>query len=122
VRWSPIARRYRLRSLFGASVSGDKNPVPYSTRKIVGVVANPRNPNTTTVLQQTEVAVRNLGLRAEVVEARVGEELESAFAALSTKHVEGIVLIPEPFMIEHRVWIAFAGSIRSVDRGAARRR
>jgi putative ABC transport system substrate-binding protein len=36
----------------------------------------------------------------------VGEELESAFAALSTKQVEGIVLIPEPFIIEHRVWIA----------------
>ena len=36
----------------------------------------------------------------------MGEELEGAFAALSTKHVEGIVLIPEPFIIEHRVWIA----------------
>jgi putative tryptophan/tyrosine transport system substrate-binding protein len=74
--------------------------------KSVGVVANLRNPVTTNVLQQTEVAIRNLGLRAEVVEAGVGEELEIAFAALSTKHVEGIVLIPEPFIIEHRVWIA----------------
>jgi putative tryptophan/tyrosine transport system substrate-binding protein len=74
--------------------------------KSVGVVANLRNPVTTNVSQQTEVAIRNLGLRAEVVEARVGEELESAFAALSTKHVGGIVLIPEPFIIEHRVWIA----------------
>jgi putative tryptophan/tyrosine transport system substrate-binding protein len=74
--------------------------------KHVGVMRNPRNSATAIVLQQTEVAIRNLGLRAEVVEARVGEELESAFAALSTKHVGGIVLIPEPFIIEHRVWIA----------------
>jgi putative ABC transport system substrate-binding protein len=72
----------------------------------VGVVRNPRNSGTAIVLQQTEVAIRNLGLQADVVEAGVDEELESAFAALSTKHVEGIVLIPEPFIIEHRVWIA----------------
>ena len=35
--------------------------------KRVGVVTNPRNPVATTVLQQTEVAIRNLGRRPEVV-------------------------------------------------------
>ena len=35
LRFPVSARRYRLKSLFGASVSGDKNPVPNSTRKKV---------------------------------------------------------------------------------------
>jgi putative tryptophan/tyrosine transport system substrate-binding protein len=90
----------KLIELFVAIVPGMKH---------VGVVSNPRNPVNAIVLPQTEAAVRNLGLRAELVEVegRLVEEFESAFAALSTKHVEGVVLIPDPFVQgEHRVRIA----------------
>ena len=57
-------------------------------------------------LPPIDVAVHNLGLRAEVVEAAAPVEFESAFAELSTKHVEGVMLIPDPTTIEHRVRIA----------------
>ena len=74
--------------------------------KHVGVVSNPRNPVNAINLQQIEIAVRNLGLQIEVVEASADEEFESAFVALSTKHVEGVMLIPDPFIVEHRAWTA----------------
>jgi len=74
--------------------------------KHVGVTYNPANPAAMATFQQADIAIRNLGLRAEVVEAAAPVELERAFADLSAKHVEGVVFIPEPFLIEHRVRIA----------------
>jgi len=74
--------------------------------KHVGIVVNPRNPGVMATLPPIDVAIHNLGLRAEVVEAAAPVEFESAFAELSTKHVEGVMLIPDPTTIEHRVRIA----------------
>jgi len=74
--------------------------------KHVGVMYNPRNPAAMATFQQADIAIHNLGLRAEIVEAAALVELERAFADLGTKHVEGVVFIPEPFLVEHRVRIA----------------
>jgi putative ABC transport system substrate-binding protein len=74
--------------------------------KRVGVVKDPNNPGTAIGLRLTAESIRALGLQMEFVEAEAAEELESAFARLSAQGVGGVVMIPEPAFIKHRVRIA----------------
>ena len=76
------------------------------TTKRVGVVHNPLNTNTTMQLRETEDTIRKLGLQVQVVEARTSEELKRAFARLSAESVNGVVLLADPSVIEHRLRIA----------------
>jgi putative ABC transport system substrate-binding protein len=78
--------------------------VPDANR--IGVVHNPNNPGATVVMQETEKAIRALGLEFEVIEASVLEEFERAFAGLSTKGVKGVVLAADPSVIEYGAKIA----------------
>jgi putative tryptophan/tyrosine transport system substrate-binding protein len=72
----------------------------------IGVVRNGNNPTLTIQLQATEDAVRAMGLQFDSVEASTPEEFERAFAGLSKKDVNGVVLLPDPSLIEHRSRIA----------------
>ena len=74
--------------------------------KRVGVVHNPLNTNTTMQLGETEDTIHKLGLQVQVVEARTSEEFERAFARLSAESVNGVVLLADPSVIEHRLRIA----------------
>ena len=74
--------------------------------KHVGVVSNSYNPNVAVQLRKTEDAVRKLGLRSHVVEARTPEEYERAFARLSVERVSGVVLLADPSVIEQAQKIA----------------
>jgi ABC-type uncharacterized transport system substrate-binding protein len=74
--------------------------------KRVGVVSNSYNPNVAVQLRETEDAVHKLGLQSQVVEARAPEEFERAFARLSMEHVNGIVLLADPSVIEQAQKIA----------------
>ena len=78
--------------------------VPETNR--IGVVHNPNNPAATEVMQETQKAIRALGLEFEVIEASVLEEFERAFELLSTKGVKGVILVPDPSVIEHGAKIA----------------
>src|SRR5262249_7872382 len=69
--------------------------------KLVGVVRNPNNPAVTVQLRDTEDAVRKLNMQVLVVDARSSEEYERAFARLSAKGVNGVVLIPDNTLVEH---------------------
>jgi putative tryptophan/tyrosine transport system substrate-binding protein len=74
--------------------------------KQVGVVFNPRNPGATVQMPGTADAARELGLKLQAVEARALEEYERAFALLTAQGVEGVVLLADPSLIEHRRRIA----------------
>jgi putative ABC transport system substrate-binding protein len=74
--------------------------------KRVGVVHNPNNPGTTMLLRETEDAVRKLNMQVEVVDAQTSDEFDRAFAQLSAESVGGVVLIPDPTVIEHSRRIA----------------
>jgi putative tryptophan/tyrosine transport system substrate-binding protein len=74
--------------------------------KYIGAVRNPNNPGVTLLLRETEKAISALSLQLEVVEATAAEEFESAFAQLSTLGVKGVVLFPDPSIIEHENRIA----------------
>jgi putative ABC transport system substrate-binding protein len=72
----------------------------------LGVVRNPNNPAVALQLQETEKAIRTLGLQLEVVEASVPEEFDRAFARLNTEGVKGVVLLADPSLIEYGIRIA----------------
>jgi putative ABC transport system substrate-binding protein len=74
--------------------------------KRVGVVQNSNNPGTAMVLRETEDAVRRLNMQVQVVNAQTSDEFDHAFAQLSAESVGGVVVIPDPAVIEHSRRIA----------------
>lgn len=74
--------------------------------KRIGVVRNPNNPAVATILRETTEAIRALGMQIEVVDAVAAEDFERAFTYLSAQGVRGVLLLPDPSIIEHRVRIA----------------
>jgi putative tryptophan/tyrosine transport system substrate-binding protein len=87
----------KLMELFAELVPGMKR---------VGVVRNPNDPAVTTMLRDTEDAVHKLNMQVEVVEAQTSDEFERAFAQLSAKSADGVVLLPHPTVIEYSRRIA----------------
>jgi putative ABC transport system substrate-binding protein len=87
----------KLMELFAELVPGMKR---------VGVVHNPNNPGVTMMLRETEDAVRKLNMQVQVVNAQSSDEFQRAFAQLSAKSVDGVVLLPDPTVIEHSRRIA----------------
>jgi putative ABC transport system substrate-binding protein len=103
----------------GGNITGVSNMAPELSAKIVqmlieivpnvkrvGVVRNPNNPSNVASLRETAEAIRALGLQVEVVDAEAAEDFESAFARLSAKGVEGVVLLSDPAILTHRDRIA----------------
>jgi hypothetical protein len=68
----------------------------------VGIVRNPSNPAVTSALREPENAIRGLGLEFHAVDAQLPGEFENAFARLSAEGVKGVVVAPDPSVIEHR--------------------
>jgi ABC-type uncharacterized transport system substrate-binding protein len=64
--------------------------------KRIGVVHDPSNPAVTVMLRETEPAVQKLNMQVEVVAAQTSDEFERAFAQLSGKSADGVVLLPSP--------------------------
>jgi len=87
----------KLMELFAELVPGMKR---------VGVVQNPNNPGMPKFLRETEDAVRKLNMQVQVVNAQSSDEFQRAFAQLSAKSVDGVVLLPDPTVIEHSRRIA----------------
>ena len=71
----------------------------------VGIVRNPSNPAITLSLREVENAIRGLGLEFRTVDAQLPAEFENAFARLSAEDVKGVVVLPDPSVIEHRSMI-----------------
>jgi putative ABC transport system substrate-binding protein len=72
----------------------------------VGIVRNPSNPAVTSAAREAENAIRGLGLEFHTVDAQLPAEFENAFARLSAEGVKGVVVAPDPSVIEHRSMIA----------------
>jgi DNA-binding LacI/PurR family transcriptional regulator len=50
----------------------------------------------TVMLRETEDAVRKLNMQVEVVNSQASDEFERAFAQLSAKSADGVVLLADP--------------------------
>jgi putative ABC transport system substrate-binding protein len=68
--------------------------------RAIGLVTNSYNPNVAVQLRASQDAIRELGLRSHVVEARTAEEFERGFASLKTANVDGVVLLADPIVVE----------------------
>jgi putative ABC transport system substrate-binding protein len=81
--------------------------------KRVGVVHNPNNPGVPMALRETEDAIRKLNMQVQVVNAQASDEFDRAFAQLSAESVDGVVVLPDPTVVEQSRRIAeFAQSAR----------
>jgi putative ABC transport system substrate-binding protein len=76
------------------------------TMRVIGVVTNAYNPNVAMQLQESQEAVRKIGLQSEVVDARTPEEFEAGFANLKARRADGVVLLSDPVVIQHKARIA----------------
>jgi putative ABC transport system substrate-binding protein len=74
--------------------------------RMIGLVSNTYNPNVAIQLRESQDAIRKLGLQSEVVEARSPEEFEAGFANLKARHVDGVVVLSDPVVVEHKTRIA----------------
>ena len=68
--------------------------------RAIGLVTNSYNPNVAVQLRASQDAIRQLGLRSHVVEARTAEEFERGFASLKAANVDGVVLLADPIVVE----------------------
>jgi putative ABC transport system substrate-binding protein len=76
------------------------------TMRVIGLVTNAHNPNVAVQLRESQDAISKLGLQAEVVEAHTPEGFEAGFANLKARHVDGVILLGDPVVIEHKTSIA----------------
>jgi putative ABC transport system substrate-binding protein len=74
--------------------------------RVIGLVSNTYNPNVAIQLRESQDAIRKLGLQSEVVEARSLEEFEAGFANMKARHVDGVVVLSDPVVVEHKTRIA----------------
>lgn len=68
----------------------------------LGLLSNPGNPNSAPVLRSAQAIAQKAGFAFVPVEARNVEELESAFATLTSKHVGAVVVTSDGFFNSQR--------------------
>jgi ABC-type uncharacterized transport system substrate-binding protein len=74
--------------------------------KRIGIIGNPHNPIMALQLRETTDAIQLLGLQFVAVDASTSAEYENAFAHLSAAGVTGVVVLPDPSVVEKRWRIA----------------
>jgi putative ABC transport system substrate-binding protein len=72
----------------------------------VGFLVNPRNPNTASDLPDMEAAARSLGQQLVIATVRGDSEIETAFAALKQRQVDGLVIQADAFLLSRRALLA----------------
>src|SRR5262252_9376608 len=69
---------------------------------LIGVLLNPKFAPASRQLQQVEEAARNIDQRILVANASTDEELETAFAALTSEHVGALLVTADPYFDTRR--------------------
>ena len=72
----------------------------------VAVLWNPANPGGASQLREAEAAARTVGLRLQALEARAPQEIDSAFAAMTTQRAGGLVVLADAILYNQRKQIA----------------
>jgi ABC-type uncharacterized transport system substrate-binding protein len=78
--------------------------VPAAVR--LGLLVNPRAPQTELATRDVAAAASAMGLQIEVVEASNGREIEAAFRTLVRNRAEALVVGPDPFFASRRLQLA----------------
>jgi putative ABC transport system substrate-binding protein len=90
--------------LIGKQFEVLKQIVPKVTR--VALLWNPANPSSVPQLRQAEVAARLVGLRLQSLEARSPQEIDSAFAAMTSERAGALVVLLDAILVNQRSQIA----------------
>lgn len=72
------------------------------TASRIGVLANRTNPAFTSILQTTQAAGQQLGMKLHVVDVRQPADLKPAFEAMRREHADALVLIADPLIYTER--------------------
>jgi putative ABC transport system substrate-binding protein len=78
--------------------------VPTAVR--VGLLVNPRIPQTELATRDVAAAASAIGLQIEVVEASDSREIEAAFRTLVRNRADALVVGPDPFFVSRRLQLA----------------
>ena len=76
-----------------------KDVAPKASR--VAVLRSPSTPLYASLLRETEVAARALGVQLQVVEVRGSAEFDEAFATLTRDHADALLWLPDPMFRHH---------------------
>jgi putative ABC transport system substrate-binding protein len=68
------------------------------TAKLVGFLANPKNPGVESDTREVQSAASSTGQQILVVNASNDGEIDTAFAALTQQHAEGLLVMADPFL------------------------
>ena len=88
-----------------------KEVVPKLSR--VALLWNPTNPGNAPQLREAEPAARALGLRLQTLQARVPQEIDSAFAAMTKERAEALLILVDAM---------FTNQVRQIAELAAKKR
>jgi putative tryptophan/tyrosine transport system substrate-binding protein len=90
--------------LVGKQLEVLKEIVPQASR--MALLRNPTNPASAPQLREAEVAARALGVRLQTLEARVPQEIDSAFAAMTRERAGALVVLTDSIFTNQRRQIA----------------
>jgi ABC-type uncharacterized transport system substrate-binding protein len=90
--------------LVGKQLEVLKQIVPQASR--MALLRNPTNPASAPQSREAEVAARALGVRLQTLEARVPQEIDSAFAAMTRERAGALVVLTDSIFTNQRRQIA----------------
>jgi putative ABC transport system substrate-binding protein len=68
----------------------------------VALLANPDNPRFAYDTKTVREAAQSMGLQVQVLTGRNGSELDTAFATLAQRRIDGLLVVSDPLMISER--------------------
>jgi putative ABC transport system substrate-binding protein len=69
---------------------------------LIGFIINPANPTAEPQLKDVEAVGRAAGLTTTIARASTEPEIETAFASLAEQRVDGLLLVPDPYLFSKR--------------------
>jgi putative tryptophan/tyrosine transport system substrate-binding protein len=72
----------------------------------VAVLWHPLHPNTPELFKETQGASHKLGLQLRSLEVKTPEDFNTAFATAIQHRAEALIVLRDPFMVQHRARIA----------------
>jgi putative tryptophan/tyrosine transport system substrate-binding protein len=68
----------------------------------IGALANPKNPNAESDINDVQTAAKSFGQEIHVVTAGIEQDFDPAFASLVQQRVAGLFVVPDPFLFSRR--------------------
>ena len=65
--------------------------------EMIGILVNPKNPNTGPNMKNLQTAAKSLGLRLEILEASTEHDIELDFATIQKRPLDALMVADDPF-------------------------